>query len=277
MLPSDGMHVNAIRDPAELSCLAETLGPAYRAAEPFPHAVIEGLFEDTLLRAALNAFPGPAEIAWYRYDNPLERKLATNRLAEIPSVLVEVLKALNAKEFVAFLETLTDIPGLVPDDHYVGGGLHQIEPGGKLDVHVDFNYHPVTRLDRRVNALLYLNEDWKEEYGGHLELWDAGLTRAVRRVLPVFNRLVVFNATELAYHGHPEPLACPDGWTRKSLAAYYYTDGRPEAERRVAHSAVFVPGPSDASDPSLDALRARRVRGRLADLSTRDGVGGAWA
>jgi len=63
---------------------------------------------------------------------------------------------------------LTGIDALVPDPHFEGGGLHQIEPGGHLKVHADFNRHPRTGLARRLNALIYLNRDWKPEYGGAL-------------------------------------------------------------------------------------------------------------
>ncbi len=60
--------------------------------------------------------------------------------------------------------------------HFVGGGLHQIEKGGFLKVHVDFNKHKKMHLDRRLNLLIYLNKDWQEEYGGHFELWNQEMT-----------------------------------------------------------------------------------------------------
>jgi hypothetical protein len=97
-------------------------------------------------------------------------------------------------------------------------------------VHADFNKHPVFNLDRRLNALLYLNKDWKEEYGGHLELWNRDVTRCEAKILPVFNRLAVFGTTDFTFHGHPNPLQCPEGTTRKSLALYYFSNGRPAEE-----------------------------------------------
>jgi Rps23 Pro-64 3,4-dihydroxylase Tpa1-like proline 4-hydroxylase len=93
-------------------------------------------------------------------------------------------------------------------------------------VHADFNRHEKLNLDRRLNLLLYLNRDWKEEYGGHLQLWTRDMGRCVVKVLPVFNRCVVFSTTDFSYHGHPDPLTCPPGRTRKSIAMYYYTNGR---------------------------------------------------
>ena len=106
-------------------------------------------------------------------------------------------------------------------------------------MHTDFNWHPKLRLDRRLNLLVYLNKDWKEEYGGHLELWDREMSHCEQKILPVFNRTVVFSTTDFSYHGHPTPLACPEGMSRKSVSFYYYTNGRPEEERSAPHDTIF--------------------------------------
>jgi 2OG-Fe(II) oxygenase superfamily len=249
---------------------ATDLAPSFALAEPFPHAVIDGLFDDETLVRALAAFPPADEVAWYKYDNPLEHKLALPHVDGLAPELREVFDRLQSPAFIRFVEVLTGIDGLLPDAELVGAGLHQIEPGGSVAVHVDSNYQPTTMLDRRVNVLVFLNHDWPAEYGGHLELWDAGMTTAVRRIRPVFNRTVIFACRDDANHGHPEPLACPRGRSRKSLATYYYTRGRPEAERSEPHSTVYKRRPQDPDDAGLDALRVRRARGRLEDHTTVD-------
>src|SRR5262249_6397264 len=104
------------------------------------------------------------------------------------------------------------------------GGMHQSVRGGFLNVHADFTVHPQhVNWRRRLNVIVYLNQDWKEEYNGHLELWSRDMTRCVKRVTPVFNRWVLFATDDTSFHGHPVPLACPPSLTRKSLALYYYT------------------------------------------------------
>jgi hypothetical protein len=103
-------------------------------------------------------------------------------------------------------------------------------PGGLLKVHADFNIHHRTNLDRRLNVIVYLNKDWKEEYGGFFELWNENMSEAVVRLLPLFNRMAIFSTTSTSYHGHPDPLTCPEDRSRKSLALYYYTNGRPQNE-----------------------------------------------
>jgi Rps23 Pro-64 3,4-dihydroxylase Tpa1-like proline 4-hydroxylase len=148
---------------------------------------------------------------------------------------------LNSEPFLMFLQKLTGIEEtLMPDPYFVGGGFHEIKPGGYLKIHADFNRHNMTNLDRRINALVYLNEDWDESYGGHFELWDKDMTKCHKKVLPVFNTLAIFSTTDFSYHGHPDPLACPEGRSRKSLALYYYSNGRPQHEiSDKDHSTVF--------------------------------------
>ena len=220
----------------------EALAETFRRAEPFPHVVIDGLFEDSVLDDILRRFPAESSSAWERFDNPRERKLGNlTGLREFDATVEAFLCAMSAPGVLGFLERLTGIEGLIPDPYFAGGGLHQIERGGFLDVHADFNWHPALKLDRRLNLLVYLNRDWREEYGGHLELWDGRLSGPVRRILPEFNRTVIFATTDRSFHGHPRPLACPEGRARRSLSFYYYTNGRPESERSDPHDTLFPP------------------------------------
>jgi len=76
------------------------------------------------------------------------------------------------------------------------------------------------------------------------------MRRCVQRFLPVFNRTVVFSTTDFSFHGHPDPLTCPKGWSRKSIAMYYYTNGRPEEEESPVHTTVFHDRPGEELDPT---------------------------
>jgi hypothetical protein len=201
--------------------------------------VIDNLFPNELLEGVLSGFPGPGDIPWRRFESPTEKKLGWVHTAPLPRVLRDFLVDMNAPPMLQFLEALTGIDGLIPDPYYGGAGPHQIVRGGFLKVHADFNWHPVLKLDRRLNLLVYLNKDWREEYGGHLELWNRAMTHAEKKILPVFNRTVVFSTTDFSYHGHPQPLTCPEGWTRKSVSFYYYSNGRPDAERSAPHDTIF--------------------------------------
>jgi hypothetical protein len=228
------------------AALAAANAEAYRGARPFPHVVLDDFLPEATCRALLAEFPGPDAIAWRRFERHHSVKLATRGDLDFPPVAAEVLQAFNGAAFLRFLETLTGVEGLVPDPHFVGGGLHQILPGGHLKVHADFNTHPTTGLARRLNALLYLNDGWRDEWGGALELWERDMSRRAHAIAPRFNRLVVFSTSDTSFHGHPEPLACPPGHSRKSLALYYYTLGRPAEEgAEAAHGTLWQERPPE--------------------------------
>ncbi len=222
-------------EPARLQTLAEQHRREYAAAEPFPHIVIDDFLPKAVLERVISEIPRPGEVGWIEFDDARGKKLASKFETQLGSATRALLYQLNSSVFVDFLETLTGISGLVPDPHLWGGGVHQIVRGGFLKVHADFNRHPRLKLDRRLNLLLYLNTEWQEEWGGHLELWDRDMTECRKKILPIFGRCVVFSTTDFAYHGHPDPLNCPAGTTRKSLALYYYSNGRPRSETAGEH------------------------------------------
>jgi Rps23 Pro-64 3,4-dihydroxylase Tpa1-like proline 4-hydroxylase len=213
----------------------------YANAEPFPHIALDGLFDDDALDAVLREFPSHDAMQWREFDTPLEKKLGYyHETSAISKTVREFLDAMNSFEMLLWLEALTGIEGLIPDPYFGGGGLHQIEPGGFLKIHADFNVHPKLKLDRRLNMLIYLNKNWRDEYGGHLELWDRDMSACRQKILPAFNRTVIFSTTDTSFHGHPHPLTAPEGMSRKSVSLYYYTAGRPEAERSAPHDTLFI-------------------------------------
>jgi hypothetical protein len=227
-------------DRERLRVLAESKSAQYHAARPFPHVVIDGLVPDAVLERVVDEFPAPSD-RWRHFDDGNQRKYGggTNEIDLGPTIR-NVLSEFNSSAFVDFLQLLTGIAEpLIPDPHYRGGGLHQIEPGGYLEVHADFNRHPTFGLDRRVNVLVYLNSDWQPQWGGQLELWDRSMSHAEQRIEPVFNRTVIFSITDTAFHGHPETLRSPPGSARRSLAFYYYSNGRPATESSDEHSTLF--------------------------------------
>ncbi|HEY9630314.1 MAG TPA: 2OG-Fe(II) oxygenase [Coleofasciculaceae cyanobacterium] len=235
-------------DPDYLNNLVDKHGENYKAAKPFPHVVIDNFLPETLLDSILGEFPRAGAIEWQKFEAAAERKLASKSELQMGEMTRFLLYQLNSSTFITFLERLTGVDGLIPDPHFEGGGLHQIEPGGFLKMHVDFNRNARLRLDRRLNLLVYLNKDWEEAYGGHLELWDKDVTQCSKKILPIFNRCVVFTTTDFSFHGHPEPLTCPEGETRKSLALYYYSNGRPASEIRkgsAGHSTLFRARPGE--------------------------------
>jgi Rps23 Pro-64 3,4-dihydroxylase Tpa1-like proline 4-hydroxylase len=208
----------------------------YQQAHPYPFGVFDNFLEIDAAREAMNAFPGVQDQGWIHYVHVNEKKHGLNKMDLIPEPIQQVIKALNSDEFVHILSNLTGIPGLIADNSLEGGGLHQSKRGGFLNIHADFTVHPHKRnWRRRVNVLIYLNENWLPEYEGNLELWTRDMKACAQKVLPIFNRCAIFNTDEDSFHGLPEPIKCPEDMTRKSIALYYFTEETAAPRKRATN------------------------------------------
>lgn len=213
-----------ILDYAHYEQQSPELAHTYQRAEVFPHIVMDNFLVPQAIGQAIAGFPAMDHENWRHYVHYNERKKGITKRELIPQACGDIIDELNSPRFISLLENMTGIKGLIPDPGLEGGGIHQIDRGGFLNIHADFTAHPHHRLwRRRVNVLVYLNENWKEEYGGHLELWTKDMKNCFRNILPIANRCVIFSTDVDSYHGHPHPLACPEGMTRKSIALYYFT------------------------------------------------------
>ena len=230
--------------------------------EPFRNVVIDDFVDDRMLKKAIQPIKNPTNYFQWNYSNKFEIKHACNDFEKLPSLLVNLIRELNSNPFVEYLEKITRIPNLIPDPKMRGGGLHIIGRGGLLGVHKDFNYHPDLRLKRKINLILYLNDEWLEnEYGGHLELWSDGMERCVKKISPVLNRAVIFD-TEESLHGHPVPLSCPKDRYRMSIATYFYTQLNDD-EKVDFKSTYYEKLPNEKWDKETYELRDKRAKSRI--------------
>ena len=221
------------------------LAARYRANRPFPHIVIENFVDPRVLDRTLIAFDPHRALGSHTFNRDQERLKTQISPTESTDPFVRILfSEFNSANFLSFLEAMTGIEGLLPDPYFVGGGFHEIQRGGKLDVHSDFNIHKRLNLVRRLNLLIYLNKDWDPSYGGDLELWDADMTKCQVRVPPVFNRAVIFSTDKNSLHGHPDPLNCPEGRARQSIALYYYTSPKEGVDALTRRTTIFHARPS---------------------------------
>jgi Rps23 Pro-64 3,4-dihydroxylase Tpa1-like proline 4-hydroxylase len=216
----------------ELMDFAHQHAAAYKSNLPFPNIYFDEFFNPEILKDILKELPElGSEKTDIHYANPNESKYASKGEFRFGPKTKAFMHYLNSQPFLEFLQVLSGIEEtLIPDPYFEGGGFHQIKPGGFLKVHVDFHSHKLMNLDRRINVLIYLNENWEESYGGHFELWETDMSKSVVRIAPLFNRLAMFSTTGNSYHGHPDVLTCPPDRSRKSLALYYYSNGRPANE-----------------------------------------------
>lgn len=214
----------AILDYERLAKQADQYREQYRQADPYPHVVIDDFINEDIAEGVRSEFSSVEE-HWKFYRHYNEAKLAITDLDDMPTNTCALMQEFNSPEFVDFIESLTGNDDLIPDPALEGAGMHMIRRDGFLNVHADFQTHTKNRTwSRQVNLLLYLNRDWEEEWRGHLEIWNPDMTALKVKVLPVFNRCVIFNTLADAFHGHPDPLMCPEDEARKSVAVYYYRE-----------------------------------------------------
>jgi Rps23 Pro-64 3,4-dihydroxylase Tpa1-like proline 4-hydroxylase len=214
----------------------------YQSKKPFRYTMFENFFKSEAAERIYNGYPTISDGRWDGTTYVDQKNKFQKTKFEPGSVFNDVFQELNSPAFLKWLEAVTGVPDLLGDDELFGGGLHQSIQGAFLNVHVDYNIHPETKFHRRLNVLVYMNKDWKDEYEGHLELWDLSNNKKdlLAKIAPLFNRCVIFETNEISYHGHPRPLKAPRDVNRKSIATYYYTESRPDHEIAGEHNTIYV-------------------------------------
>jgi hypothetical protein len=201
-------------------------GP-YKQGNPVPHISFANFLPVEVAREAADEFPPADTAAWIHWQHHNENKHGLVKRELFPPRLGALTDELNSPNFLAWLSELTGIPDLISDPSLEGGGLHQSRRGGFLNIHTDFSHHHYHKnWRRRLNLILYLNAGWRPDWGGAIELWDSRMRRCVAKFPPLLNQVLIFNTDEKSFHGFPEPLGCPEGVSRNSLALYYYTIDR---------------------------------------------------
>jgi len=213
---------------------------------PYKHLVVDEFLPENLIQNCLKSFPDLEDDIWeHEKDTDIEVKSRTTWKSEfdIPEDIIDVVRILNSSQVLSTFSKVFNIPKLIPDSYFTGGGLNVMQKGGLLDVHVDGNYHDATGLNRRMNVLVFLNSEWKEGWGGELGLYNRDGSKLIKKIAPIYNRLFIFDTNDYSFHGLPEPLNFPLKENRKSIILYYYTkDSRPSSEKitESPHSALWV-------------------------------------
>lgn len=210
--------------------------PDYENNKPFPWTKLDGLdlipteWLDDLAAAAKDALRNPN--VWHRYKNPIESKLVATNDIRSERVFCEIVEKLHSPDWLKSLADLTGIEGLQPDESLYGAGLSVVPSGGYLGLHKDLQVHPEWQtkpvMERRLNLALFLNREWQDDWGGHLELWSecshGKPLKCAKRIRPQFSRIVLFDPN--GFHGFADPIACPPDVFRLSLQLFYYAPMR---------------------------------------------------
>lgn len=236
---------------ADAKEIGAKLAPQYQGKTPYDHGCFDNFLpEEVITRVYDEALSMGAKQP--EFSSGHEKLKTSFRPDMMPTYTKAVFHALNSRPFIQFLEQMSGIQGLIPDPYFQGGGIHRTETGGFLSIHADFDHHSIMNLERRMNVLIYLNPDWKEDYGGSFEVWTDNMSEKVASFAPIMNRMCCFSTGRNTMHGNPEPVNHPDNDPRLSIALYYYT--ATWADGRTAQSTVFKPRPGTGDRRSSDAL-----------------------
>lgn len=225
----------------------ELLKQKIKESQPFPHFSFDNFLTEAFAEEIYKAFPHytEAQKIGKEYNKVNEKqKIQITDSSVFPDPFKKLNNLLASQEFLDLMSELMDIPNLLADPELVGGGIHETNSGGHLDVHVDFNYLKDRQWHRRMNVLIYFNKDWKEDYGGYFDIWDKDVKKCYGSFAPLFNRIAAFATSEISYHG-VTPVKCPKDVFRKSFAVYYYTKEAPAHWNGQHHSTIFKPRPDE--------------------------------
>lgn len=219
----------------------ESLRRSFSQAQPYRHIVIDDFLQHDFALQLYENFP-PTRVLRKHYDGINERKAEGANFEDFHPNFGLLRQALMSEAFYDWVSAVTGIAQVFITDDHLGVGLHEGDNGSFLDVHIDFNIHPEKDVHRRLNLLIYMNRHWQPSYGGDLELWNASVTECLKKISPAFNRAVIFETSEISYHGYSR-IQVPEGESRKSVYAYFYTHERADAV--PYHDTIFKARPND--------------------------------
>ncbi len=243
------------------------LNVTFENNKPFPFVLIDNFLKEEYAEKLYNDYPIINQETlndWHIYNNPIEVKYAYDNFEKMPNSYQDFFHYINTDSFIDKLKVITGIPNLEYDPYLHGAGIHAMPNKGRLHMHLDYEKHPFSGKERRVNLIYFLNKNWKEEYGGNLELWHSdnqnNIDSKVQSILPVFNRAVIFKTNDISWHGIPDVINCPEEMCRKSIACYWVSDfSKDKTDVRLKAKFVKRPDEDNSLMPLYNIRKDRRI------------------
>ena len=251
----------------------DALVEQFNNAEPSKHIIIENFLESSYAEKISQNYPTDFE-NWWSYNNPIEVKYANDDINNMCKPIKDLFYILSSNELINLFSKLSNIQDLEYDPYLHGAGLHAHPRYGRLNIHLDYEKHPILEnKGRRLNIILYLSKDWKNEWNGATELWDENISECKVKSYVKFNSAIVFQTNEISWHGLPEKIMCPEGVYRKSLAYYYISQlTSKHSKNKIGNNgsgyrtkATFVKRPKDPYLPQMAKLYKIRPHRRITE------------
>jgi Rps23 Pro-64 3,4-dihydroxylase Tpa1-like proline 4-hydroxylase len=239
----------------------------FNSNQPIRHLVIDQFLEPAFARSLFEHFP-PVEEMRTHYKGLNEKKAEHSDFSKLDAGFSVLHEQLVSAEWTGQLEKLTGIEQLETIEDRLGYGLHQGADQSFLDIHIDYNLHPIKKLYRKLNLIIFLQDNWNDSWGGHLELWDREVKNCIQRITPTFNRCVIFECSDISYHGYSR-IHVPGGVTRKSAYQYYFI---PVSESIAFHDTIFKPRPEESAVKKLRTYSKDLVKNTAKKIMLRLGM-----
>jgi Rps23 Pro-64 3,4-dihydroxylase Tpa1-like proline 4-hydroxylase len=241
----------------------EEIKTQFLSGLPFENIVIDNFLEQSYAEKLYQLFPSDFE-NWYHYENPIEVKYAFDHIDELPLELKKYFYYLSSDQISKKITEITNIPDLEYDEYLHGAGLHSHPRYGRLNIHLDYEKHPYSGKERRINIIYFLSKEWQESWNGNNELWDQEAMKCVKKTQVKFNRAIIFKTNDISWHGLPEKIMCPENIFRKSLAYYYVSPlNTAKEEQQYRRKAKFVKRPEDPKNTNMGELYEIRRHRRI--------------
>lgn len=235
----------------------------FKNTKPFPYVKLEHSLDEVFAKKVQEEILNINDEHWDRYQNPLEHKFTLRDKNNMPENCTKLFETLTSKDFLDYLSSIMGYE-IKNDPTKNWWGVHKYDDGDHLDIHVDAGLHPQTKQKKQLTLGIYLSKDWKEENGGHLEMWEgenasnnnAKIIQCVDKILPQFNTLVLFECNDYAWHGNPKPVVCKNGEKRIFVTLSYVSEQFDDLNKK--QKAFFVKRPEDPENEEKDKIRLMR-------------------
>ena len=249
----------------------ENLALRFKNAEPFGHIKIDNFLNSDYAEKLFESFPTDFE-NWYNYCNPIEVKFANDKINEFRKPLKDFFYIFSSKKLIEVFSKISNIQDLEYDPYLHGAGIHCHPRYGRLNMHLDYEKHPrMENKERRLNIILFLTKDWKEEWNGDNQLWSNDMKKCMVKTYPKFNSAIIFQTNNISWHGLPEKILCPENIYRKSVAYYYISPLTTKSQdikfgndgTGYRTKAAFIKRPDDPNLPQMEKLYNIRPHRRI--------------